>query len=312
METSMNKLFVLLFTLTAATAFAGHSEGNGGDMCENRFKLVREDLVSWLHRGGGRTLTLPTSTSADAYMHAMLENIALARVACVDQELAVGGNPKTCVNTVSAEGEKRIVCNARRFLETNESDQYVLVHHEYAGLSGYETTINGESDYSVSNQISGSLENQVVKKLVVRQIAPRFCQEDNIVGMFAGRFKGSPGRFSKEFAVKIIVFPATEAGTPENPCPPHRVEYSRPDLVSGAGMIIATAKLDLIKSQLTIQSVPNSTTGVPGHNYLFIQTNGLSSFGFYGRMEWWSETGEISMRKCSDDKDRVSDTGTCY
>ncbi len=51
---------------------------------------------------------------------------------------------------------------------TSESDQYVLVHHEYAGLAGIEISKGEDSDYQVSNQISGYLENQVIKKLAVK------------------------------------------------------------------------------------------------------------------------------------------------
>jgi hypothetical protein len=44
----------------------------------------------------------------------------------------------------------------------------VLVHHEYAGLAGFEVNSGEDSIYPISNQIAGYLEDHVVKKLVVR------------------------------------------------------------------------------------------------------------------------------------------------
>jgi hypothetical protein len=46
------------------------------------------------------------------------------------------------------------------------------VHHEFAGLAAIEPPIGDESQYLVSNQISGYLVNQVVKKLAVKNIVP--------------------------------------------------------------------------------------------------------------------------------------------
>ncbi len=66
-------------------------------------------------------------------------------------------------------GQPRIECNYKRFNEASESDQYVLVHHEYAGLSGFETNKTDDSDYKISNQLTGFLESQVIKKLSVKK-----------------------------------------------------------------------------------------------------------------------------------------------
>jgi hypothetical protein len=53
-------------------------------------------------------------------------------------------------------------------MATDQSDQYVLIHHEYAGLAGFEVNDGESSQYEISNQISGYLEDQIVKKLVVK------------------------------------------------------------------------------------------------------------------------------------------------
>jgi hypothetical protein len=146
--------------------------GNGGDICENRFTSVRNDIHSWILLGGSAGLSLPQGISFAEYNQSMLANIASAKVSCTDQKLTIGQAEKTCINYSSAGEQILIVCNTNRFMNTSENDQYILVHHEYAGLSGFEVNAGESSDYRISNQISGYLENAIVKKLVVRPSAP--------------------------------------------------------------------------------------------------------------------------------------------
>jgi hypothetical protein len=80
----------------------------------------------------------------------------------------VGEAEKTCKNFIGRQGLARIECNTKRFLETDESDQYILVHHEFAGLAGLEVNQGEDSDYQISNQIAAFLEDQVTKKLVIK------------------------------------------------------------------------------------------------------------------------------------------------
>lgn len=148
----------------------GYDHDNGGDICENRFITVRNDLSAWIVKGGAAGLRLPAPVSLEQYVQKMLEKIQAGKVSCVDEKIFVGSAEKTCKNFSDADGTLRIQCNSKRFLETPESDQYVLVHHEYAGLAGFEVNDGEVSDYSISSQITGFLEDQIIKKLVVKPV----------------------------------------------------------------------------------------------------------------------------------------------
>lgn len=165
----MKKIIFTMVTCMTSLAFAiGGNVGNGGDMCENRFKIVRDDLSAWILGGGSQDLQLPQVIGRDLYNRNMLNAISGAKITCTEDRVLIGNSEKTCKNFVDIDGSSYIVCNAKRFLETPESDQYVLVHHEYAGLAGFEVNNGEDSKYPISNQITGYLENQIVKKLVVK------------------------------------------------------------------------------------------------------------------------------------------------
>ncbi|WP_413287936.1 hypothetical protein [Bdellovibrio sp. HCB337] len=165
-------LVALLFATAphaqASDGGGGYDHGNGGDMCEYRFKTVQDDLTAWIAKGGSAYLQLPPEISHEKYNIYMLDKIQAAKVSCIDEKVFVGNAEKTCKNFVEANGTSRILCNRDRFMTTPESDQYVLVHHEYAGLAGFEVNTGETSHYEISNQISGYLESQIVKKLVVK------------------------------------------------------------------------------------------------------------------------------------------------
>ncbi|RYZ73210.1 MAG: hypothetical protein EOP09_02220 [Proteobacteria bacterium] len=160
---------VLCFQLSAqawATDLSG-DKGNGGDVCENRIQVIKNDLKDWISKGGSSGLRLPLEIPIEKYNQVMTQQIGNTVVACTEETILVGASEKTCKNFVDDNGKARLLCNLQRFMATNESDQYVLVHHEYAGLGEIEKG-NGEvSNYEISNQISAFLQNQVVKKLVV-------------------------------------------------------------------------------------------------------------------------------------------------
>lgn len=156
-----------LLVISPVLAFA-NGVGNGGDICENRFTIVRNDIQSWILKGGSVGLNLPEGVSFENYNQSMLFSVETAKVSCTDEKLFVGNAEKTCLNDRTTDGLLLIRCNSNRFLNTSESDQYVLVHHEFAGLSGLEVNTGEASDYRLSNQISGFLQNQLIKKLVVK------------------------------------------------------------------------------------------------------------------------------------------------
>jgi len=164
------KLFVSIFlSLIAHISFAEiDRKGNGGDMCENRFKVVRDDINTWILNGGSIGLVLPGTINVDQYNQVMIDKMRSAIVGCTSEKVYVGSAEKTCKNFVASDNSIQIICNIERFEQTSENDQYILVHHEYAGLSGFEVNSGESSNYTISNQITAYLEDQVVKKLVVK------------------------------------------------------------------------------------------------------------------------------------------------
>jgi hypothetical protein len=154
-------------------SFAG-SDSHGGDICEDRIKIIRDDIGSWIYQGGAAALNFPDGISVDTYKTKMLEQILSARISCVETVLTVDGEEKTCENHHDTAGIPQVNCNFNRFNATNESEQYVLVHHEFAGLSGLEIADGPESEYKISNQITDYLQEQVVIKLMVGAKGPKF------------------------------------------------------------------------------------------------------------------------------------------
>lgn len=164
----MKMLIILISVLFLQCAYAGGDNvGNGGDSCENRFQIIRNDIQSWILLGGGAGLQFPNGVTFGSYNQSMLANMTLAKISCTDQNLKIGNVEKTCLN-FSNSGSPYIVCNSSKFFSTSQENQYLLVHHEYAGLSGLEVNNSEESDYRLSNQIGYYLEDQIVKKLVIK------------------------------------------------------------------------------------------------------------------------------------------------
>jgi hypothetical protein len=159
-------LTAILFLLSTP-AFAGADKGgNGGDICENRIKTIAADLSTWIQNGGSSDLKLPRGVLASDYNTIMLEAISKTQVSCVDTPVLVGSSEKICKNV--SDGLPKMTCNRGAFLRSKESDQYVLIHHEYAGISGLEVNQGDVSNYEVSNQIVGFLQDELIKKLVVK------------------------------------------------------------------------------------------------------------------------------------------------
>jgi len=161
-------LLLLSLVLASIPALAADKGLNGGDICEDRFQVVSSDLASWIEQGGSAGLVLPAGVSINQYNSKMTSEIKTALVSCTDDKVMVGSAEKTCENFVDSKGQARIVCDSSQFMATDESQQYVLVHHEYAGLAGFEVNDGETSNYPISNQITGFLAQELVKKLVVK------------------------------------------------------------------------------------------------------------------------------------------------
>lgn len=172
-------LITLLASLSAlASNEGGHGGGNGGDPNERRFKEIATDLSDWIISGGSAELKLPSAITHEVYKSKMLKylNPGVTPVAFTDKIILVQSVEKACKNyfkrmnpkSTPAKYAPRIICNNKRFEETSEHEKYRLVHHEYAGLAGFETTKNASSDYEISNQITDYLVETTVLKLAVK------------------------------------------------------------------------------------------------------------------------------------------------
>ncbi len=172
----LSRICMILATLAISHPVLAKSRGGegvgGGDQCENRIKIIRDDIKGWIMEGGPRALQLPSGMTVEDYSTAMLDQISKAKIKCVGPSddgypVMVEGVPKACRFDLNY-WKSSITCDLSKF-PTADEDAYVQVHHELAGLAGLERPVGADSKYDLSNQITGSLENRVVKKLVVRR-----------------------------------------------------------------------------------------------------------------------------------------------
>lgn len=153
-----------------ARTFIGTEGGNGGDLCEARIYEIRNDIFTWVNNGGARGLNFPPAWNQSLYEKEMKRSLMDAKVSCTNEILKIGKAEKTCINMIQ-DGQARINCNINRLSAASDSDQYVLIHHEYAGLAGLETN-NGEiSNYETSHQLTKFLVQAVVTRLAVKPVA---------------------------------------------------------------------------------------------------------------------------------------------
>lgn len=165
--------FIFIVGLPLLSSANGSSVRGGGDPCENRIKNIRNDIATWIKDGGAESLSLPQAVTLEKYTQGMLQQIAKAKIQCVGTgdagyPIQINGTPKVCKFQRSPNASL-IVCDYQKFQSLGESEQYILVHHEYAGLAGLENPNGSDSTYTISNQISDYLEDEIIKKLVVKE-----------------------------------------------------------------------------------------------------------------------------------------------
>lgn len=190
--------FAMGLQVQAATG-GGFDHDNGGDTCENQFKNIRDNLAAWISKGGAKNLRFPNGITYEQYLRAMLVKMSTAKINCTDKKILVGGAEKTCKNFSAADGTPSIQCNQPRFMATSTSEQYILVHHEYAGLAGFEVNRGADSNYVISNQIIRYLTGmrielvrmtlQFISKAAVQpEVASSDrAKKNNAICMFIGR-----------------------------------------------------------------------------------------------------------------------------
>lgn len=162
----MKKLLTGLFLLSISfSALAWNERGNGGDTCESRILEISKDFERWLIKNQFTPIVLPNSISKIEYKNKMLDAISKSVVSCTKNSLGIGLVEKTCINTTAKDGSSLIECNVDRFNGISSSEQYKLIHHELAGVAGFEVNQNETSDYQISSQISDFLKEEIVLKL---------------------------------------------------------------------------------------------------------------------------------------------------
>jgi hypothetical protein len=169
----MKRFILLSFICFNSIAYAQRgSEGvGGGDLCENRIQEIRNDISSWILKGGARDLKL-TDISAEKYAQRMLVEAKRSKIKCVGKgdlgyPVEINGTPKVC-RFDKTHRLSQITCDYEKFQKMQAAEQYILIHHEYAGLADIERPNGDSSNYEISNQISAYLEDQITKKLVVK------------------------------------------------------------------------------------------------------------------------------------------------
>ena len=206
------------------SVFAAGQDRGGGDLCEDQIKIIRADLKKWIINDGHKDLKLPSFIDYNSYATKMLSAIDQAKLQCVGTQdkgypVQVEGVAKVCRFDVNA-SQSMITCDLGKFKALSETEQYVLVHHEYAGIAGIEIPNKADSNYEVSNQISGYLVDQVVKRLAVKRSTSigsewkpfprdRASYLSQVLGVSIRRQKDKPGFICTEFPVKVSTPPAT-------------------------------------------------------------------------------------------------------
>lgn len=175
---------ILILSATQVSAESGDwGAGNGGDECERKIQTIRNDIVNWLQHDGYENLNLEKYEELAHFTYAslMLKELPKAKISCPKKELFLDSLeedpkfPKTCINSRNERtGETRVQCTYDKFMKLSIEQQYRLIHHEYAGLADIEAnallrdgSLDEESNYGISNQISGFLEEVIIKRLAV-------------------------------------------------------------------------------------------------------------------------------------------------
>lgn len=166
--------FAFSFSMAQAHARIGIDSSGGGDSCEDRVQIIRADLHSWIGAGGPQGLALPQNLSVADYSKGMTAAFKSTKIRCVGAgdagfPVKIGKAPKVCIFETIGD-ESQITCDFAKFQSLSESEQYVLIHHEYSGIAKFEVPDAETSTYFISNQISSFLENVLVKKLAVKPV----------------------------------------------------------------------------------------------------------------------------------------------
>ena len=137
----LKKTLIVSLILLSSVSFAGERVGNGGDVCENKMRNITNDIESWLISDQYRGIKLPEYLTEELYKQEILEAVKKSILSCTTDKVLVGSAEKTCRNFVDNKGTTQIQCNFDRFNSTEEKEKYKLMHHEFAGVAGFEARL---------------------------------------------------------------------------------------------------------------------------------------------------------------------------
>jgi hypothetical protein len=174
--------FLLLALIALSFNSFANEKGNGGDECEREIQVIQEEIQNWIYQGGSDHLILPENISLENYNEKMLSilNSDVTKLSCTSEKVFILKSEKTCINMQEEDGGYRIICNEKKFKEMTDSAKYKIVHHEYAGIAGFEVN-NGEekSQYFITNQLSKFMEKVLVTKLAIKPNDEMIYLDDN-------------------------------------------------------------------------------------------------------------------------------------
>ncbi len=172
----------LVFSSTSVIAKMGTESGGGGDASEARVNEIRSDILKWINNEGAKGLYLPDDISYYEYASKMIEVLQPQKVIIgfTDEKVIFDNAEKTCKSFIdNSSAEMHILCNISRFGNTSDSDQYKLIHHEYAGLVRIEKNDGAASDYNLSSQLTDFLAYETILKLAIKKSSSEKVYKNN-------------------------------------------------------------------------------------------------------------------------------------
>lgn len=180
----LSSILIIFSTIVLSldvNAQGGVGGPGGGGKNEPFFNEVAKNLRDWILSGNADALEsqLPPDVTLKQYKSLMISVLNNYNVSFTDKELRINGYPKTCIGWRGANNVFQIQCNNGQFgsdTPDNINNVYRVVHHEFARLacrktrSGpicLENNRNENSDYRISELISGFLRSTVVMRLPV-------------------------------------------------------------------------------------------------------------------------------------------------
>src|SRR3989338_7896429 len=97
---------IIASTLPTVSLASGSSVRGGGDLCENRIQVIRDDIANWINNGGPnglKDLKVPVSDYSSKMLKYLSTSInrngsvnAYTDIECVHSPIKVQGHEKVC------------------------------------------------------------------------------------------------------------------------------------------------------------------------------------------------------------------------